>query len=106
MTNDRVVSTEPRLREAIAELQALIAAHYPSVRFSVDEGTDPTAVYVTATVDVEDADEVVDLYIDRLVDLQLEHGLALHVVPVRPVERVIETLREQESSRRPVALPL
>ena len=106
MTSDRVASYEPRMRAAIAELQGLIAERFPGARFSVDTGTDPTAVYITATVDVEDTDEAVDLYIDRLVDLQVEHGLALHVVPVRPLERVMSALRESNPSRRFVALPL
>jgi hypothetical protein len=39
---------------------------------------------VPATVDVEDTDAVVDVYIDRLVTLQIEEGLPVYVVPLRP----------------------
>jgi hypothetical protein len=45
-------------------------------------------MYVLATVDVEDTDVVVEVYIDRLLDLQIDEGLAVYVVPVRPLARV------------------
>ncbi len=39
-------------------------------------------------VDVDDINDVLDVYIDRLVDLQVEGQLPVYVVPVRPPERV------------------
>jgi hypothetical protein len=61
----------PQLESAIAEIQELIASRY-----------------LGATVDVADMGDVVDLFLDRLVELQVEEGLPLFVVPVRPVDRV------------------
>jgi H2-forming N5,N10-methylenetetrahydromethanopterin dehydrogenase-like enzyme len=78
----------PRMQAAIAELQRLIQRHYPEAIFQVEPGDDPTGLYVLATVDVEDTDAVVEVYIDRLLELQIDEGLAVYVVPVRPLARV------------------
>ena len=99
MSTERLNPESPRVQAAISELQDLIRHHYPTATFSVDRGEDPEGIYVTATVDVADTDEVVDLYIDRLVTLQIEEGLPIHVVPVRPLERVVAQLREEQRSR-------
>jgi hypothetical protein len=77
----------PRLEEAMSELEALIARRYPDARFAAGEGEDPDGIYLRATVDVEDMGEVVDVFIDRLIELQVEEGLPLFVVAVRPRER-------------------
>ena len=78
----------PRMQAAIEELQRLIQQHYPEATFQVESGDDPTGMYVLATIDVEDTDVVVDVYIDRLLELQIDEGLAVYVVPVRPLARV------------------
>jgi hypothetical protein len=56
-------------------------------------GDDPSGVYVLATVDVDDTDEVFDLVVDRLVDLQVDEGVPVYVLPLRPLHRVTETQR-------------
>ena len=76
------------MQGAIDELQRLIQRHYPAATFQVEPGDDPMGMYVLATVDVEDTDAVVDVYIDRLLELQIDEGLAVYVVPVRPLARV------------------
>jgi len=78
----------PRMQAAIEELQRLIQQHYPEATFQVEPGDDPTGMYVLVTVDVEDTDAVVEVYIDRLLDLQIDEGLAVYVVPVRLLARV------------------
>jgi len=40
-----------------------------------------------ATVDVDDPDEVVDLVIDRMLALQIDVGLSVHLIPIRTPER-------------------
>jgi len=89
------------MQAAIRQIEELIRAKYPEATFVAECGDDPFAVYLVATVDVEDTDDVVDLYVDRLVDLQLEHGLRLHVLPLRTPERIAALLREEQ----PVAVP-
>jgi hypothetical protein len=78
----------PQLESAIAEIQELIASRYPAATFEISDGEDPDGIYLGATVDVADMGDVVDLFLDRLVELQVEEGLPLFVVPVRPVDRV------------------
>ena len=81
----------PRMQAAIMELQGLIRQHYPNTTFEVVHGDDPIGMYVLATVDVEDTEAVVDVYIDRLLELQIDAGLAVYVVPVRPLARVLDS---------------
>jgi hypothetical protein len=71
------------------EQQGLIWQRYPDTTFEVVDGDDPTGIYVLATVDVEDTEAVVDVYIDRLLELQIDAVLAVYVVPVRPLARIL-----------------
>ena len=73
-----------RLQAAVEELQRL----YPAATFQVVPGEDPAGTYVVATVDVEDTETVIDVYIDRLLELQIDEGLPVYVIPVRPLARV------------------
>ena len=91
---------DPRIEPAIEEIKDLILARYPEAHFEVSRGDDPEGVNLTANVDVEDTDEVVDLYIDRLIDLQVEDRLPLYVLPLQPFERIVATL-EAEMARSP-----
>jgi hypothetical protein len=96
----------PRLAEAMREIEALIASRYPEARFAVSEGEDPDGIYLRATVDVEDMGEVVHVFIDRLVEMQVEEGLPVYVVPIRPIERVLEYIRELELECARASTPL
>ena len=83
MTVPSNVITDPRMTAAIAEITEFIRDSYPDTTFEVAVDEDEETVFVTAVVDVEDPDEVVDSYIDRMVNLQVEEGLHLHIIPVR-----------------------
>lgn len=104
MTVEQPSETDPRVQCALSELQQLIRNRYPSASFAVYRGEDPAGIYLGATVDVEDTDEVVDAFIDRLVDLQVEQHLPVYVVTSRPVERVLEDMRSTKLPRRYRAL--
>jgi hypothetical protein len=90
------------MQQAVEELQALICQVVPTATFEVIPGDDPAGTYVIATVDVEDTETVVDGYIDRLLTLQIDEGLPVYVVPVRPLARVMETVASG-TNRVPVA---
>ncbi len=89
MKAEHVAFDTPHMQAAIMELQGLIQQHYPDTTFEVVHGDDPTGIYVLATVDVEDTEAVVDIYIERLLELQIDAGRAVYVVPVRPLARVL-----------------
>ncbi len=92
MKAEHVAFDTLHMQAAIMELQGLIRQHYPDTTFEVVHGDDPTGIYVLATVDVEDTEAVVDIYIDRLLELQIDAGLAVYIVPVRPLARVMTSV--------------
>ncbi len=100
MTVEQPNETDPKIQRALSELQQLIRDRYPSASFAVYRGEDPAGIYLGATVDIEDTDEVVDVFIDRLLDLQVEEHLPVYVVTSRPVERVLEGMRSAKAPRR------
>ena len=98
--------TDPKMQAAVAELQELIQSHYPTAMFTVGEAADPDGVYMRVIVDVEDTDEVTEVFIDRMIDLQVEDGLPIYVVPVRTPERIAALRQQQQRARTISALPL
>jgi hypothetical protein len=81
-----------RMTSAIDELVARIKARYPDAQFEVSHGVDePESIHLTTIVDINETEDIVDLVIDRLLELQIEERLPIHVIPLRPVERVIAT---------------
>jgi hypothetical protein len=94
------------MEEAVHELKGLITAHFPQAAFVVEEGFDPEGIYLLATVDIADTDDVIAVVGDRLVELQVDEGLPLYVTPLRPTERVIAELRKREAATPPASLPL
>jgi hypothetical protein len=100
ISEDEPITTDPRMRAAITELEDVIRSHYPEVTFSVSHGTDdPDAVHIYATVDLEDTEPVVDLVLERELEL-LTEGLPIHVIPLRTPERNEAILRAQQEARR------
>jgi len=70
------------MQHAIAEVEARILAVYPDATFHLVEGEDPIGLYLDAYTDAEDAFAVLDLVSDWLVDLNVNDGVHLHVVPL------------------------
>ena len=99
------VSLTARMEEAVRELKAMITARFPQASFVVEEGFDPEGIYLVTTVDIAETDEVIDVIGDRLVELQVDEGLPVYVTPLRPIERVVAELREQEATTLPLPLP-
>jgi hypothetical protein len=97
---------DPRVDAAIAELQALIRAQFPETTFSVGPGEDPVGMYITATSDVDDLDEVIDVVVERLLEMQVDEGLPVYVIPVHPIERVYAELHAPDPVGARIALLL
>jgi hypothetical protein len=106
MSNMTSPLNDPRMKAAIAELTNLISRSYPGTTYVTDVDDDGKTVFVTATVDVDDPDEVVDLYIDRSVTLIVDEGLPLHVLAVRTPERREKLLASMGIGESPDWTPL
>jgi hypothetical protein len=83
------LASHPLIEAAIAEIEGLIRTAYPNASFDVVQGDDPEGLYLIATVDAANHDDVIDCYVERLLELQIEDELPLYVVPVRPLDRVL-----------------
>lgn len=98
---------DPRVQEALTELQELIRQRYPAASFTVTQRQDdPEGIFFTAVVDIDDLDEVTDLVLRRMVDMQLDEGLPIYVVAEWPAERIRVYLRQQTTQRAGVRLPV
>ncbi len=81
------ISMTPPIQAALAELRQAIAQHYPAATFEVVRGEEPEAFLLRATVDIDEPHEVIDLVLDRLVELQVEEELPVSILPRRTPER-------------------
>ena len=85
MTAERESAITLRMQQAIDELKEMIQARYPAASFRVGHSPDdPQIMHLVAVVDVEDTDAVMDVVVDRMMELQIDDHLPLFVVPVRP----------------------
>lgn len=83
---------DPKVEAAVNELKGIVKQSYPNATFDVYQGEDPEGTYLRATVDIEDTDDVMDKVIDRLLEIQVDEALPVYLIPVRPIERVLEEL--------------
>src|SRR5437867_8817454 len=89
-----------RVSAAIEQLQGLIRQHYPAAEFEVStDPEEPENVHLITTVDLEDPDEVLDLVLDRVLELQVEQRIPVHVIPVRSPQRILQSLDEPRRNR-------
>jgi hypothetical protein len=99
MTTQHMSDLDQNVQRALLELQAIISARWPNATFVVTRGQDdPEAIHLDTTVDVDDTEEVLDLVIDRVLDLQINRGIPVHVIPLQSSERIH---KEQQSLRHP-----
>lgn len=88
MTADQTPRRDAEVREAIEELRSLIESRYPDAHFELTHGPETGDIYLIAIVEVEDTDDVMSVYTDRLVELQIEKRLPVYVMALRPWEHV------------------
>ena len=91
---------DPSIKAAIVELQGMIGARFPTASFSVGHGHDPEGIHLTAVVDIDDPDDVVDLVIDRLLEMQIAERLPVYVIPVRAPARIAALAESGFQARR------
>ncbi len=101
MSKERLTTDDPRIQGAVTELEGIITKQYPQAMFDVSEGEDPEGIYLTATVDTDDLTNILELVGDRLVDIQVDEGLPLYLVPIRPLKRVLQEMGRPRRKVRP-----
>jgi hypothetical protein len=107
MTDEPQPPMDPRTQAALRELQRMLREHYPAATFQVRRGTDdPASIHLVSTVDVEDTDTVLDVVIDRVMELQVEEGLPIHVIPLRPIARVLALRQKAKQVAQRFQTPL
>lgn len=93
MTRERAEQLDPRVQEAVEQLQDMIRHGYPTVGFEIArDPEEPENIHLVTTVDLDNPDEVLDLVIDRVLELQVEERIPLHVIPIRTPERILASL--------------
>ena len=97
MKTVRIDQSDPHVVSAIADLKDLIGNYYPEATFDLSEGDDPEGLYLTANVDVENIFDVLDIAIDRLVEIQIDQGLPIYLLVGLPPHRVEERLQAMKS---------
>jgi hypothetical protein len=71
---------DPRIQDGLDQIKALITNRWPTATFAVSRGEDPEGIYLDASADVADTDEVMDVIADRLLALQVEEMLPIYVI--------------------------
>ena len=105
MTAEHRFPLSIRMEAAIAEMKQLISSRYPATAYSVYEWDDPEGIFLSAVVDTDDLEEVTNLFISRMVNMQVEEGLPLFVIPERTPERTAVMLEREARERVPLLLP-
>jgi len=73
-----------RVQHAARELRATILEKHPNARFRLARAADEWRSWNLWTmVDAEDLDEVSDLVTERALNMRVEEGIPIHVVPIR-----------------------
>ena len=94
---------DPKVHAALEELAGIISQHYSDASFRVTRGEDdPSIVQLVTVADLEDTDPVLDVVMQRLLELQAE-DLPVFVVTERPLER---TIAMHDAARAATALPV
>lgn len=78
---------DPRVQHAAAELERLIRAGYPQATFELVDGEDPPGTRLRVTVDIDDVEQVRQLYLERLVVYQIQDEIPIYVRTVQPPHR-------------------
>ena len=93
----RQPTTDPRIDRALSGLEELVRSHFPQAVFDVSHGDDPPGTYLWATVDVEDTDDVMNVVVDRLLEIQVDDQLPIYFVPQQPAARCLANIHRPHS---------
>ncbi|HLI51474.1 MAG TPA: hypothetical protein VKU87_06730 [Thermomicrobiaceae bacterium] len=95
MTQDQLPTEDTAIATAITELKALILQRFPDACFSVVYREDAPGTRLRVIIDGADvqSDDVLDVVVDKLFEVQVEQGLPVYVIPIQPLSRLPEQIR-------------
>jgi hypothetical protein len=107
MSKEYLQTLDPRRQQAVVELTEMVTQRYPTASFEIGPSEeDPDVTHITASVDIDDPEEVTDLTIERELELQIEEGIPVYLIPIRTPERVAALLRQQQRKQERSASPV
>ena len=108
MKRSEFQAADPRIGRALDELVGLVRRSYPDATFQVTPSEEESAiVHLVARVDVDDPDVVADLVMDRMIEMQIDEGLPIYLIPLRTPERIaaLRAAQKRHSSAQSEYLP-
>lgn len=103
MIDKQYLKLDDRMQAAVDEMKHLIASNFPVVEFSVHQGEDLERVHLDVVLEMDETLEVLDLILGRMVELQIEEGLPLVVIPLPTLERNTALLKREAQQRAALA---
>jgi hypothetical protein len=95
-----VEALDRRIAGVLQELQTLIRGRYPEAQFRIATSPDdPSIIELVTVVDDDDPNQLLDLVVDRQMELQIEAGLPIFVVTEPTPERTAALLEAALASR-------
>ena len=79
--NESDLRLEPRMTQALEELAEMIVDEFPTATFRVSRGESPNEIWLLVYADVEDTEHVLNVVIDRGIDMLVDDGLFITVLP-------------------------
>ena len=84
---------------ALEELRNRIRGRYPAAQFRVGTSPDdPAIIELVTIVDDDDPNQVLDLVVDRQMELQIDEGLPIFVVTEPTPERAVTVIEQTKAS--------
>ena len=91
---------DTRIEAALEELKALIRQRFPEAQFRIGVSPDDATITELVTVvDDDDPSQVLDLVIDRQMELQIDEGLPIFVVTEPTLERALALVKRMRAPR-------
>lgn len=85
----------------VDELKKTILERHPEATFELGPGGEnPTAIFLDAYVDLDDPFEILDEIGERVVDIQVDEGIPLFVMPRQSPDRARAYERQRQSGAR------
>ena len=102
MSHEQLEAGDPRIDAALNELAGLVKRQYPEATFQVAPAEDdPNIIHLLTRIDVDDTEEVANLVMDRMLEMQIDEGLPIYVIPLRTPERIAALREVRRQQLRP-----